>query len=448
MTAAATSLGLFAVQLALLLLDRPADYLPWGRVRHSKLILSPGHLKTLKTDGGGEGMTGDLHRRFKCPSAKIGLRYAAVLDAGSTGTRVHVYEFAYCQGHMLGLAGELFHEAQPGLSAFASEPLWAWRTLRPIVESARRVVRGAESVPVVLCATAGMRLVASECERERVLHESSLYLSALPRPFELVDVRVISGGEEAVMAWLTVNFLRGIFSFAELLHHRQSQFDGSKGRRRSRDEELLSLLVSRTSTTIDLGGASTQIVFAVDHVVDDEDHYYWPLETRHGTMHLYRHSHLGYGMLEARKRIRSADLTGVCGNDFNWDACCALVHREMFTSGQCARRPCNFGNVHQPAVNPKSPVIAASFLSSTIRWLYSNDNEDELETTVGKVESLAISECKGTRCLDLAYIVALLKTGYGLGSEQKLVLAEEIAGFQMSWSLGVALELLADCDSQ
>ena len=46
--------------------------------------------------------------------------YAIVFDAGSTGSRIHVYKFTRKNGH-LELLFELFEQIKPGLSSFADD---------------------------------------------------------------------------------------------------------------------------------------------------------------------------------------------------------------------------------------------------------------------------------------------------------------------------------------
>lgn len=467
----------FAVELALLLFDSNNDrYIPSGQVVATKLITSPHGERFLRSRRHSHDdpsvISPDILLRFKCPSASnfkaffasmespLDLRYAIVIDAGSQGSRVHVYEFVYCQGHLVGLASELFHESTPGLSKFASNGAsFAWRTVEPILESARVVIPPEKwsRVPLRMCATAGMRLVGSDNDRRMLLTTVQKYLVEHSGFSVSSDaVQVISGAEEAVMAWLTVNFLRNLISFDQLIHHHhhtRGRVDARLTEPNETDPPLLDLLASRTSTTLDLGGASTQIVFASNGSFGKSIHhqkYYFPLETRHGTLQLYRHSHLGYGLIEARKRI-NVTCKPCSHSDFKWSDCVECINIVMFPKeSNCLHPPCILGSTHQPPIHKNSPIVAASFLSETIRKLLNQENEEkEIEITLGEIEAKSKTHCiytspKTTLCMDLAYIVTLLKSGYGLEEEHRLVLTEEIGGFQMSWSLGVALGLLAE----
>lgn len=58
-------------------------------------------------------------------SLSLGLRqlvHSAVIDAGSTGSRILAYSFIQGGDNSLKLYNELFVELKPGLSAFAAKP--------------------------------------------------------------------------------------------------------------------------------------------------------------------------------------------------------------------------------------------------------------------------------------------------------------------------------------
>ncbi|XP_038621514.1 ectonucleoside triphosphate diphosphohydrolase 5-like [Tachyglossus aculeatus] len=58
-----------------------------------------------------------------CPLDDGTTLYGIMLDAGSTGTRIHVYTFAHRRPEQPPeLEGEIFDSVKPGLSAFADEP--------------------------------------------------------------------------------------------------------------------------------------------------------------------------------------------------------------------------------------------------------------------------------------------------------------------------------------
>lgn len=67
--------------------------------------------------------------------------YAVVFDAGSTGTRVHVFHFDQTlQLLRIGEEFELYSKVKPGLSAYAKEPKKAAQSLIPLLGKAQSVV--------------------------------------------------------------------------------------------------------------------------------------------------------------------------------------------------------------------------------------------------------------------------------------------------------------------
>uniref|UniRef100_A0A3P8TQD2 nucleoside diphosphate phosphatase n=1 Tax=Amphiprion percula TaxID=161767 RepID=A0A3P8TQD2_AMPPE len=92
--------------------------------------------------------------------------YAVMFDAGSTGTRIHVYTFIQSDsGNSLPvLDNEMFHSIKPGLSAYADSPEMAGQTVRMLLKVAKKTVPRLvwKRTPLVLRATAGLRLLSAE----------------------------------------------------------------------------------------------------------------------------------------------------------------------------------------------------------------------------------------------------------------------------------------------
>jgi hypothetical protein len=97
--------------------------------------------------GGGDAVGGDFV-------------YNIVLDAGSTGSRIHVFKFEKAGGE-LKLISDTFEQLKPGLSSFRDEPQKAAESLRPLLEVALGAVpKGQQArTGVSLRATAGLRLL-------------------------------------------------------------------------------------------------------------------------------------------------------------------------------------------------------------------------------------------------------------------------------------------------
>lgn len=127
------------------------------------------------------------------------IQYALVIDAGSTGSRIHVYKFNHC-GPTPALEYETFKAVQPGLSSFARDPTAAAASLDPLMEEAVRVVP--ESLhhcsAVEVKATAGLRLLPGN-EGQAILEEVRVRLES-DWPFALSKeenaVEIMDGKDE------------------------------------------------------------------------------------------------------------------------------------------------------------------------------------------------------------------------------------------------------------
>lgn len=214
------------------------------------------------------------------------VQYAIVIDAGSTGSRIHVYKFNNC-GPTPALEYETFKAIQPGLSSFARDPTAAAASLDPLMKEALRVVPESlqKCTPVEVKATAGLRLLPGR-EGEAILEEVRVRLES-DYPFAVSKddhaIEIMDGKDEGVYAWITANYLLGKIGAG------------------SPDAETMAVM--------DLGGASTQIVFEPtfpdkETKLADGDHKY-DLSFGGKDYTLYQHSYLGYGLMRARRSVHN-----------------------------------------------------------------------------------------------------------------------------------------------
>lgn len=131
------------------------------------------------------------------------IQYALVIDAGSTGSRIHVYKFNNC-GPTPSLEYETFRAVQPGLSSFARDPTAAAASLDPLMEEAVRVVPVSLQYcsPVEVKATAGLRLLPGT-EGEAILEEVRVRLES-DWPFSLSKednaIEIMDGKDEGELS--------------------------------------------------------------------------------------------------------------------------------------------------------------------------------------------------------------------------------------------------------
>src|SRR4051794_13863724 len=67
------------------------------------------------------------------------IQYALMIDAGSTGSRIHVYRFNYCKSSPE-LEDEIFAHIEPGLSSYGNDPESAANSLNELMEVALKNV--------------------------------------------------------------------------------------------------------------------------------------------------------------------------------------------------------------------------------------------------------------------------------------------------------------------
>ncbi|CAK9031174.1 Ectonucleoside triphosphate diphosphohydrolase 3 (NTPDase 3) (CD39 antigen-like 3) (Ecto-ATP diphosphohydrolase 3) (Ecto-ATPDase 3) (Ecto-ATPase 3) (Ecto-apyrase 3) (HB6) [Durusdinium trenchii] len=187
----------------------------------------------------------------------------------------------------------------PGVASFALTPAAAGASLEPLIRFARKTLHEERhrwgEIPLFLRATAGMRLLFPD-ERESILdawcsgcaegtsepgrENIRTYFRTLPFLFRDDMASVATGEEEGVFGWISANYLMGNLKPDEVPSSHS------------------------TVGSLDLGGASTQIVFmpqksTIQHA--------FPLHLGPHRVQVYSYSFLHFGQREAlAQRLRPA----------------------------------------------------------------------------------------------------------------------------------------------
>jgi apyrase len=210
--------------------------------------------------------------------------YKVVLDAGSTGTRIHVFHFESPK-FVLGSADiresdlslisiPLFVKVDGGLSQYADNPSACRRGLMDLMEKARNVVpkKMWKETEVILMATAGLRLLRPE-QADALLDEARRVLGQ--SGFRVGTVDTIDGKLEAKFMFTMTHFAVN-----------------------SDDKKKMAI--------VDLGGGSVQLAyktspdFADRHPAVAKEVETYLERSKRST--LYLHSWLGYGLVAFRLR--------------------------------------------------------------------------------------------------------------------------------------------------
>ncbi|KAM9783192.1 ectonucleoside triphosphate diphosphohydrolase 5-like [Neosynchiropus ocellatus] len=370
--------------------------------------------------------------------------YAVMFDAGSTGTRIHVYTFIRSDsGKLPVLDNEVFHSLKPGLSAYANYPKMAGQAVRMLLKVARKVVPRLEwkLTPVVLRATAGLRLLPEE-KAQTLLDQVRHVFDECPFLVPDDGVSIMNGTDEGILAWVSLNFLTG---------HLDERTEATVG-------------------ILDLGGGSTQITFLpqmkrTTESVPLED-YISRFEVFNRSYELYTHSYLGSGLMAARLAVLGAEgarlrteLTSVClpkGFQGEWTFGGATYQVAGDPHGQTGFKHCYQevlqvvkGSFHQPqeVLNDSQVFYAFSYYYDRAVDAGLIDGLSGGTLEVRDFRRRAKEVCNKTAdarqpflCMDLTYISSLLRDGFGFQDASKLQLTKKVRSVEASWALGAVLK--------
>jgi guanosine-diphosphatase len=150
-------------------------------------------------------------------AAKPLVQYALMIDAGSTGSRIHVYKFHNCFESPT-LEHETFVQTKPGLSSYT--PQKAAESLDVLLDVAVKEVPKElqQCTPLAIKATAGLRLHGEERSKAILEAIEGRIHSNYPFPLPEKDgVIIMDGKDEGVYAWITTNYLLGTSSSNTLI---------------------------------------------------------------------------------------------------------------------------------------------------------------------------------------------------------------------------------------
>lgn len=373
-----------------------------------------------------------------------------VFDAGSSGTRVHVFNLSPVslrgQKHVpdvdLARRDEQTKKVEPGLSSFArSGDVAGLRAhLLELLAFAGNFVPEARrsSTPVVLKATAGLRAVEAP-QAMAALEGVRDTLATSGYRFQREWANIIQGREEGGLAWVAANFLHGTF-------------DGGVA------AEAPSLGI------VEMGGGSMQVAFEVDQVdpIDDSDDFVF--ETALGrTYRLYAHSYQSYGQDYARARLQE-----LVPAEEDEDPCYAPGYERPSGSGGIVRGAGDGDrcreNIEAILLGPvgdapgtyshELPLRGDSFVAVGSFWYTQDDLALSLEDRPlgpGDFEAAARAACQSapgagiepqkasTLCFAMSYEAAALQALHPWGNGASVRIVHQIRGTEVDWALGAAL---------
>ncbi|KAI4330605.1 hypothetical protein MLD38_028880 [Melastoma candidum] len=411
------------------------------------------------------------HRKFPSNMGS-GRSYAVIFDAGSSGSRVHVY----CFDRNLDLVPigndlEIFEQIKPGLSGYAANPRAAAESLLTLLDKAESVVPKElrTSTPVRVGATAGLRALEGDIS-DRILDSvRDLLKDRSNLRSDAQGVTVLDGMQEGAYQWVTINYLLG----------------------------NLGKEYSETVGVVDLGGGSVQMAYAISDEAatkapstsQGEDVYVNKMYLRGRMYNLYVHSYLHYGLLAARAEILKVSgksgspciLAGYEGsykyggveldasstwsnmNECRQQAVKALQVNES----TCSHMKCTFGGVWNGGGGDgqKNLFVASFFFDRAVEAGFIDRNEPVAKVSASDFEGAAKRACETKLqdakssypnveeanlpylCMDLVYQYTLLVDGFAVDPGQKITLVKKVKYqnnfVEAAWPLGSAIEAVS-----
>ncbi|XP_003740293.1 ectonucleoside triphosphate diphosphohydrolase 5 [Galendromus occidentalis] len=374
------------------------------------------------------------------------LAYAIMFDAGSTGSRIHIFQIRVQNGEYK-LDNETYDRVSPGLSDYATHPKDGALSLKPLLDKALVIVPEADYryTELSLKATAGLRLLP-ELQQLQLMSEVRKFFAKYPFRSDKSSVDIMDGTHEGFYGWLTVVFLLG------------------------RD------LFSNNIAALDLGGGSTQITFIPEEstTFNMTDHMHRMKMPGGSHIDVYTNSYLGGGLMYGRTEILKKSKTFENQSLYLIESPC--IHPEAGGDGDLywqyydynyTVRPhpeghFNFLHCYENAreVIQETRIFKPKELSSRDMFLMSyyydravdtgliEDGDDGKLLQVGDFKKRAQHECQHRSqglilneflCTDLTYVYALLHDGLGLPDSAYIWVVKKLRGSEVSWALGAAL---------
>ena len=385
------------------------------------------------------------------------LSYVIVIDAGSTGSRIHVHSYTWSESEPLpNLAASVNEKIKPGLSDYATHPQDATAPVNQLLEAARREVpeqqRGV--TPIHLQATAGLRSV-TEQQAADILRVVRATLRASEFLFDDSWALIISGEQEGINGWLATNYLLGAFD---------------------------PTTAAEAHGVVEMGGASMQITFALTDPAPVDKPRLTQLTINGRAYYLYTHSYLSYGLQAAQKLYQQLmfddieDHGNPCypvGYRFtskgDFDKCSALMDKVVAKSTtRCDYANCGLIGVYQPPIHNEPFLAIENFFYTSKFFQGGAEQSTEGEVTRGNL-LVPLLKAKGKEycdddwekikadhaaaladkkedlfslsyyCFAAAYEAAVLEKGFGFTESSNIRPARTVNKKSIDWELGAAL---------
>lgn len=362
--------------------------------------------------------TDSLHPLVDTIATQLGYsekQYGAIIDAGSTGSRVLAFAFhkSYLNGRLV-LDDELFVERKPGLSSLTPDK--GADQISQLLDEARKFIPQEywSSTPLALKATAGLRLLGPS-QSEEILNAIRDLFSKSGFSTTENAVEIMDGTDEGIFSWFTVNYLSN------------------------------RLTSKNTVAALDLGGGSTQVTYELNEFQPSYKNYIHAVPIFNSEVNVFTNSYLGLGLMALRHAVITYN-GAVNQTSFENECVNPIIREKTFTYAKVdylvsgkenkknAENPevdfelCNESVKRQvlPLLKPK-PIKLNEHIINAFSYFYDRAIETGLvdpfkggEIAVAEFTKKAREVCATPNtdqpfmCLDLVFISVLLQDGYGL----------------------------------
>lgn len=394
-------------------------------------------------------------------------QYVIVIDAGSSGSRIHVYPYIRGKGPLIELKrGEDFQKKlKPGLSSYTdpddtTHPLAdATKGIGGLLELAREQVPANQraSTPVFLYATAGMRKVQQDHpkETEQCMEIVRDTIQASEFMFQRDWAQIITGIDEGLYGWVTANYLNQYLSGHEV--------------------------DAQSTGVLEMGGESVQLTFipsesSMKFIPKDKLR---PLKLGNTEFQVFTYSWMGVGMESVQGKHDEANsgkstpcyIQGVTREGDNslhgqswegagdFDKCVESLKPFAKASDKCtgvndAMMNCILDGTMIPKIKYEQLYYIENFLYTGSDLNPSHNGADYYkditqkgkefcswtkDEVMEKYPDMSDFNLKKT-CFGLAWINVLLDVGFGLNDYTRFEVVREVEGGDIDWAMGYGIQ--------
>ncbi|KTD11791.1 ectonucleoside triphosphate diphosphohydrolase [Legionella gratiana] len=345
----------------------------------------------------------------------------AVVDAGSTGSRAHIFAYDLDETNTPSHIHEIWSKKiKPGLATIEANAntIDAYLTI---------LFSGApiQNMPVYFYATGGMRLIPQT--KQKLYYKEIQNWFNQQSVWQLIEAKTITGNDEALYDWLAVNYHIG------------------------------TLKSSSTAPigVMDIGGASVQIVFPIQKNAETNKSSQVELDLYGKHIHLFVHSFLGLGQNEMTHQLldtNSCFSDGYPLPDGNFGQGDAVICQQEVSS--LINRVHKVQNEVQPTLSANRisnwyAIGGLANLAESKPFQFQNNqitNQDLLQQAntlichqqwEGLSNQFPDNEYIESFCLLPAFYYALMVDGYGISANQSVSYIPST--INLDWTLGVVL---------